>query len=308
MLDDVSFPAADHMREGFWQPIYFHPNFDSPERLIVGVIANVGGKWEVARASALERLRCLYGAESATALQAINHGLDYLEGAVGAEDYEADLSGVVSGLEVGERSLAQARDAPELARHWIRLVSSLHSAQKHLMTVSESMPSSPVDAVQRDISKDRLPVLVLAEMTKVAPSMRSMFNPHIIRLEQEHGARLLTHKAFVAFTGKRLAANFATVKPGQQKAAANIAKRLMWDLEQHREYEGKLLPRHAHEMLLYHPSKDDPTISTRQYANVMDVVETLKSEGQNREIGVRAYESVPEIADHVIETEGVERR
>lgn len=302
MLDDVSFPSADKMRDGFWQPVYFSPNFDSPERLVVAVVANVEGRWEIARASALERLRCLYGAEAGTALQAIDVGLGYLSTAVQSADYESDLSEVVSGLTVGPRSAAQARSAEELAKRWLRLTSSLHSSKREHV-VPETVAASPAEAIRRDISRDRLPVLVLAELTRSAPQMREMFNPHILRMEQEHGARLLTHKAFVAFTGQHLAANFATLKAGQQKAVVTISKRLMWDLEQHRGAEGKLLPRQAHEMLLYHPAKDDPTITTRQYDNLMEVIDTLRREGDNRQIGVQSYESVPDIAEHILALE-----
>lgn len=306
MLDDVAFPSADKMRDGFWQPVYFSPNFESSERLIVAVVANVEGQWEIARASALERLRCLYGSEAGTALQAIEVGLDYLGASVRTEDYEFNLSEVVSGLTVGPRSAAQARSAEELAKRWLRLTSSLHSAKKEY-AVADTAAASPVEAVQRDISRDRLPVLVLAELTKSAPRMREMFNPHIRRMEQEHGARLLTHKAFVAFTGQRLAANFATLKAGQQKAVVTVSKRLMWDLEQHRGAEEKLLPRQAHEMLLYHPAKDDPTITTRQYDNLMEVIDTLRREGDNRQIGVKSYESVPDIAEHILAVEDTNR-
>ena len=48
MLDDVAFPSADKMRDGFWQPVYFSPNFESSERLIVAVVANVEDRWEIA--------------------------------------------------------------------------------------------------------------------------------------------------------------------------------------------------------------------------------------------------------------------
>jgi hypothetical protein len=61
--------------------------------------------------------------------------------------------------------------------------------------------------------------------------------------------------------------------------------------------------RHAHEMLLYHPSKDDPKSTTRQFDNLMDVIGTLRREGENRQIGVRSYDSVPEIAEHILELE-----
>ena len=101
-----------------------------------------------------------------------------------------------------------------------------------------------------------------------------------------------------------MAANFATLKRGKQKIAVDISKRLMWDLEQHRDAEKGLLPRFSHEMILYHPAEDDPTITPKQYDNVMEVVGTLKDEGQGRDIRVMPYVSVPTIAEHILAEEG----
>ncbi len=302
-IADMSFPASDTLKRGFWQPVYFRPNLDTPERLVAAVIGNVEGRWELIRASAPERLKCLYGREAAVALEAIEIGLEHLESTLRRGEIPVDVSDIVSGLEIGDKVAAQGNDARELATRWVRLISSLHDVRTELRL--EGTPALVVgtDPIERDISRDRLPVLVMERMTQRAPEARSMFNPHVLRLEREHGARLLTHKAFVAFSGKHVAANFATLKPGRQKVAVDISKRLMWDLEQHREKEDNLLPRQSHEMILYHPSEDDPTITPKQYDNVMEVVRTLKDEGNNRQINVRSYVSVPKIAEHILKAE-----
>jgi hypothetical protein len=245
----------------------------------------------------------LYGREAAVALEAIELGLDYLDDAIRRGEAPGDVSQVVSGLEIGERVLGQAHNPRELATRWVRLISSLHDVRHEFGIEMASVAAVGADPVERDISRDRLPVLVMTQMAQRAPQTRLMFNSHVLRLEQDQSARLLTHKAFVAFSGKRVAANFATLKPGRQKVAVDISKRLMWDLEQHRDREDSLLPRHRHEMILYHPAKDDPTITPRQYNNVMDVVGTLEEEGRNREIAVLPYVSVPKIADHILTAE-----
>lgn len=304
---DMTFPDSSSISDGFWQPVYFRPNLDTPERLVAAVIANIDGKWHVARASALERLKCLYGSEAAVALDAIEVGLTYLEGSLRKDHAPDDLSEVVSGLELGDRRSGQASDAPELALRWIRTVSSLHSLRKELeqFPMLETAPANPADIVGRDISRDRLSALVMSKMAELAPQTRAMFNPHVQRLAEDSGARLLTHKAYVAFTGKHVAANFATLKPGRQKHAVDVSKRLMWDLEQHRESEKNLLPRHSHEMILYHPSENDPTITPKQFQNVMEVVGTLQDEGEKSDIRVLPYASVPRIADHILDAEGI---
>ena len=302
-IREMSFPNSGAVNDGFWQPVYFRPNLDTPERLVAAVIANVSGRWQLIRASAPERLRCLYGREAAVAIDAINLGLAHLEQDIRRGAAPTDVTEIVSGLEIGEKVIGQARDARELATRWVRAISSLHDARAEFGIELAHAVADGVDPVERDISRDRLPVLVMERMVERVPQTRSMFNPHVLRLEHDQGARLLSHKAFVAFSGKHVAANFATLKPGRHKVAVDISKRLMWDLEQHREKETSLLPRHSYEMILYHPAQDDPTITTKQFENVMEVVRTLEEEGTNREIAVLPYVSVPKIADHILEAE-----
>lgn len=302
----MDFPKTSELSKGFWQPVYFRANLDTPERLVAGIIANIAGHRHLARASALDRLKCLYGREAGLAIEAVAIGLDYLENALRENGDIENISDVVSGLSLGHPVSAYDRDAPALADRWLHLTSSLHDQHSYRQSKSsEMMINSPADPVERDISRDRLAVLVMSLMAERSPQTRTMFNSHVLRLESDQKARLITHKAYVAFSGRHVAANFATLKPGRQKMAVDISKRLMWDLEQHREKEKNLLPSQTHEMILYHPSENDPTITTKQFDNVMDVVMSLKDEGNIRDIKVVPFESVPSIAEHILYVEEV---
>lgn len=309
-ISNFKYPDGEALKDGEWRPVFFSPNFDSPERLVAGVIAYVEGEWKLARASALERLKCLYGAESALAQAAITAGLDELEKqfALNSEP-QAEFEISVSGLTLGGVAPAHAPDAFELALRSLRAISSLHSRQREILDhrMVAAYVEDTVPRLEREISRDRLPVLVMESLSTSAPQTRSFFNPHVIRLQKDHSARLLTHRAYVAFTGQKLAANFATLKAGRQKQSVDVSKRLMWDLEQHRDTDQGLLPTRSHEMILYHPAKDDPLITERQFDHIIEVVETLKTEGQNRDIAVKAYESVPVIAEHILAVEGLSR-
>ena len=142
-------------------------------------------------------------------------------------------------------------------------------------------------------------------MSERAPQVRNMFNSHVRKLEFDSGARLLTHNAFVAFDGRKVAANFSTLRAGRNKASVDVTKRLMWDLEQHREHSENLYGTQSHEMFLYHPSKNDPTITERQFTNVMELVDTLKNEGMNREIKVNSHDSVNDISETLLREENL---
>lgn len=307
ILPDFSFPPVDALSQGFWQPIFFIPNLDTPERLVAAVITCVDGKWVLTKATALDRLRCLYGQEAEIALEAVNFGLKEIESTLSSLSPSDKVSSPITGLELGDRMPAQGHDSAELGFRKLRLISSLHNRRKEYSSVALQPVAAalPADPLARDIERDRLSVLVMEHMAESAPQSRVMFNSHVRRLERDQGARLLTHKAYVAYDGKNVAANFATLKPGRHKVGVDISKRLMWDLEQHRESDRGFLNKYSHEMILYHPSRDDPTITPRQFDNVMEVVDTLQQEGQSRDIKVMSYISVPEISDHILQVEGL---
>jgi len=300
------FPDAESLKDGFWRPIYFRANFDTPERLVAAVLAYSDGKWSLQKGSALERLKCLYGSDSVVALETIRIGLDDLEKKLLERSDNKDFDLVVSGLEFGKKRRAQTPNADVLAQRFLRLTSSLHDPRREFSVLeTESLRAgSESDLIDRGKSRDRLSVLVMEQMTERNPEARNLFNPHVLKLGKDQSARLLTHKAYVAYDGRNVAANFSTLKAGRHKTSVNVSKRLMWDLEQHRDESASLLEKQAHEMFLYYPSKDDPTITERQYANVLEVVDTLRGEGKNRDIEVVAFDSVTKITENLLSVEG----
>jgi hypothetical protein len=304
-IGDMNFPIEGGLADGFWQPVFFRFNFDTPERLVAAVVAFANGQWHLERANSLERLKCLYGSDALVALDIIKIGLDELQASF--ERIEQNNILGVTGLELGTKYDAQGRDASEIAQRWLRQTSSLHNQRRenHNPILGEVDTTAVFDALARDISKDRLSVLVMEQMVKVSPQSRGMFNSHVHKLEKHEGAKFLSHGAYVAFNGKKVAANFSTIRPGRNKISVDISKRLMWDLKQHRVQAHSLLDQQLHEMFLFHPKRDDPMISTKQFDNVMDVVETLRGEGENHNIKVVAQDSVVAISEALIAAEGL---
>lgn len=306
MIDKRSFPSSADLSVGLWYPVYFKANFDTPERLIAGVAAYVDGKWHIEPASALERLRCLYGNDANVAIDVISSGLDEMNMQLKEIKYISDIKLSISGIEIGEKQEAHAYDAKELAFRWLRRISSLHDQRREHSIIAEveNIPQATALApVERDIARDRLSVLVMEQVVQQAPNLRHLFHTHVRKLEHNNSARLITHKAYVAFDGRNVAANFSTLKPGKHRPSVDVAKRLMWDLEQHRDADERLLKHQSHNIYLYHPSENDPTISNKQFANVMDLVETLSVEGQNRHIEVIAKSDVTEISNDLLAAE-----
>lgn len=300
---NMSFPSAESVPNGFWRAVFFTPNFDSPERLVVGVLATINGQTILTRANSLEKLRCLYGNEGSVATQVIEYGLDEIDRALRQNQEIESIGKIVSGLNCGEATVAQAYSPRDLGTYQMKIISSLFDEKKPVFGFETATVHQPFDTVDREKTRDRLPVLVMNQVAERVPSAKSMFNAHIRRLEKDESARLLTHKAYVAFMGKYVAANFATLKPSRHKQSVDVSKRLMWDLEQLRENDKSLMSRSTFEMILYHQSKDDPTITTRQYDHIVEVIDTLVEEGKNREIKVAPFVDVPQIARHILTAE-----
>jgi hypothetical protein len=276
------------------------------------VVSCVEGKWHLQAANALDRLKCLYGKEAEVAIEAIQVGLEMLQNEL-HERKELPRSLAVSGLSFGEANEAQAADAASLNQRWLRTISALHDpSREYLLNGAKQAIRSEdliaTERVSRAIERDRLSVLVFEDLVKRAPQARQMFNPHVRKLSENENTRLLSQEAYVAYDGQKLAANFSTLKAGKHKASVDIAKRLMWDLEQHREKAISLLESQSHEMFLHHPSKGNPQITERQYDNVMDVVEMLKQEGKRQEIVVKPFDDVDSISSNIIKTEELESR
>jgi hypothetical protein len=305
---NFEFPNNHQLKDGTWRPIYFRSNFDTPERLVAGVVACVDGKWHLQIANALDRLKCLYGKEAQVAIDAVYAGLRRLDADIRSSGrLPADL--VVSGLFLGDERAAQANDAASLSQRWLRTISALHDRQREfelapLYAASSADEGDSPGRISREIERDRLSVLVFEEMANKVPQSRAMFNQHVRKLSSNESSRLISHEAYIAYDGKKLAANFSTIKAGRNKVSVDIAKRLMWDLEQHREKSRSTLMPQSHDMFIYYPGKNNPQITERQYDNVIGLVENLSDEGRIREINVRAFDRVDSISNYLIEAEG----
>lgn len=307
MMKGVEFPHHPELKDGVWRPIFFHSNFDTPERLVAGIVSCVDGEWHLQVANALDRLKCLYGKEAEVAIEAIQAGLAELEREL-RETRELPSALAVSGLTYGDEHKSQSPDAASLSQRWLRTISALHDPSREyalsgVRIIDGNEIETASNKVSRAIERDRLSVLVFEDLVSRVPQVRSMFNPHVRKLSENENTRLLSHQAYVAYDGKRLAANFSTLKAGRHKVSVDIAKRLMWDLEQHREQHDSLLGPQIHEMFLHHPNKDDPQITERQFANVMDVVEMLQNEGERQKIVVKPFDDVERISADIIEIE-----
>jgi hypothetical protein len=303
------FPRLDGFVRAEWAPIMFAPNPDTPERLVIGVVAVNTAGFHIAAADAGKRLGCLYGSAAATALLVQKASLTALAQQL-AERGRAALSDphvAFSGVSVGPLRAGEGRSLEELATDWLVSISSLHEGAKTRPSEVEEEVETAVAAIEAQADNDRLPVLVYRAVEETAPSLGDYFSADIRSRARKTG-RPAPQKVFIGFAGSRVVANFATLRPtSRPRPAIDHIKRLMWDLARHRDTEvGRIYNQRAHEMIVFRRDENDPEMDERKAEGIQEMLEDLREQGAKDDILVQPRSSVGSIADHIrtVETVG----
>ena len=59
----------------------------------------------------------------------------------------------------------------------------------------------------------------------------------------------------------------------------------------------------THEIIVQHPGADDPQIAERQFNAIENTISALSEQESVEEIGFQSMTNVPQIGDHILETE-----
>ena len=106
---------------------------------------------------------------------------------------------------------------------------------------------------------------------------------------------------FIDFAGSKIVANFGTLT-AQNATSINRIKRGLWDLKIDRDREPTIHKR-THEMLVQHPSFDDPQITEKQWDKISGSLKSLEQQADQVEIRLRPLHSVKDIGEHLLEKE-----
>ncbi|HEX8573598.1 MAG TPA: hypothetical protein VF759_12700 [Allosphingosinicella sp.] len=300
-----AFPSRDGMIRGTWVPIFFQPNPDSLERFVIGVTAWDGQKHFLAVANVQRRLRCLFGKEAEIAELAIRVGLDSLREQISRRGPEAlDNGNLVSGVRYGSPEKGEAVSVEELAWRALEGTAVLHDGRPRMTHVGAVMSDEDHEErlLRKRIVNDRLPILVMKELSREKPAFENSFNTNI-RRSDSRAIRIRPQEVYIAYSSNRLVANFATLPSSQPARAVDVVKRLMWDLEQDAKRETGRLDSRSHEMIVFHRSLADPEMTEAQYQRVQTVVEELTDQAHSGGLELVSRDSVPAIAQHIIDTE-----
>ena len=295
-LGILDFPSVDETISCRWAPVVLSPILDSPERLVIGVVAANEVGFHLERANALERLRCLFGKASETAVFAAEVALDELVESLAIYGLEAvqERALVFSGVTLGSVRMGEGRSLGAIARTWMGALSSLYQAsQEH----SDDLPAV-VDAEEGGArGGDRLPILVLEDVIAKNPAYGRFFSEEIRARRQR---RSKVADIGIDFSSPDLVANFATLGPSAQAKSVDRIKRKLFDLIVQRDAEqSSLLPR-SHEMIVYSPGIADPLISEKQRELLDEVHDELGEQSNREEIGFLPVTGVPQITQRII--------
>ncbi len=297
---ELNFPKIDNFIRARWAPVFLSPVLGSPERLVIAVAAVSDAAFHIEAANQLKRLECLYGRAAETALFAAEVALNELSAALAESGARALREGVVvfSGVTVGEVVEGEARSPQELARTWMRALSSLYR-------YDEPEPGREIVVDMEEAAAgiaDRLPSLVLDHVKKIAPPLTSYFSDEIrsSRRRREH-SRIAGIS--IDYGGPQFVANFATLQASAKAHELDRIKRKMFDLKVRRDDDYGLLQTRLHEMIIFTPPRDSPLINEKQIERLDEALEELGAQAQREEFGLQAMHEVSAIGERLLQAE-----
>ncbi|MBV7518929.1 hypothetical protein [Ensifer sp. ENS12] len=306
-LDQSVFPAPEH---GFVRalrtPILYRPLLGSPEQFVVGVVAFDGAQAHMERANRLDRLECFYGGQAVGAILAIDISLDELEADVAANPNApaSDRRLSMSGLTLGPPQEAEGPSLDIIASSWLAGMSSLYALaprEKVAVAYDHEPTFLENDEIAPEKASDRLGGLLLKYVVERNPRLKTAFSPDIVTNARRRRGN--AHGVHIDFSGSKLVANFAVLSPNGYTASIDRIKRRMWDLKVARDDERVGLLRREHEMLVQHPSANDPQLSQRQVDKILESVQELERQADQEEIRFRPMLSIAQIGEHLLQRE-----
>jgi len=298
-LTSEAFPPVHRNVRGRWAPIYLSPILHSPERLVIAVAVVGDDGFHVEAANALNRLECLYGGAADTAIFAAQVALDELHHSLLQYGEAALKQGglVFSGVEIGEVRDGEALSLSEIGRLWMSAISSLYRFVPEEADAAISVEGS------RDQPQDRLPILVLSQVTEQAPKLGQYFSDEI---RNQRLRRLPGRAARISidYAGPRFVANFATLGSGAPAGSVDRIKRKMFDLKVKQDNESfGLFGARPYEMILFTPQFNTPFLSDRQTDRLGEAIHDLTEQSKREGFALQALHDVPEISRRVVTAE-----
>jgi hypothetical protein len=302
-LHQDMFPSANGFTKAKWAPVLLRPIFDSPEQVVIGVIAVSPTGFAVERANDFGKLKCLFGENAELPIVVAQSALDAITTDLSQRGLNAvtEYTPLFSGVSVGQISEAEGSSLQQIASSWLRSISSLCKPEYTLLQAQEPVTEEDLELPSQ--STDRLPNLVLDYVSLQRPGLTKFFNSDIIESARKRRRISNIHGVIIDFAGSKVVANFGTLNSATFATSVDRIKRRLWDLKIDRDAEKGSWSSRTHEMIVQHPANDDPQISEKQYARIAEALGALEEQADQEEIRFRPLTSVPQIGDHILKLE-----
>lgn len=300
-LDAPIFEDFDRLQRAVWSPILFRPIMGSPEQFVIGIAVVGESGVYLERANQLQRLRCVFADAAEMAITVAETALNIIEADLAKRAMVAltDFRPAISGILLGDIRDAQGVTLQQIAESWMAALSSLykqsgaHETSGYLAEVLEEA------AVARE-GGDRLPALVFEYVQMKRPTLGQFFSSEIKTGQQR---RRNAHSVIIDYAGSKLVANFGTLASSNFTASVGRIKTRLWDLKVDRDREPSALAMREHEMIVQHPSMDDPQLSLKQVDRLSEALSALETQADQEEIRLRPMNTVDEIGRHILSRE-----
>ncbi|MBB4798607.1 hypothetical protein HNP32_002351 [Brevundimonas bullata] len=293
------FPSVEGTIACRWAPVLLSPILDSPEKLVIGVVAANGGGFHIERANALNRLQCLFGKAAETAIFAAEVAFEELAENLSESGHEAlrERALVFTGVTLGEVRGGEGNSLRDVARTWMSALSSLYEYRADTAVEVVAMQEAAEELGAR--GGDRLPIMVLEDVVARNPAYGHFFSEEI-RMKRQRRSKVAD--IGIDFSSPDLVANFATLGPSAQAKSVDRIKRKLFDLIVRRDAEQTTFLPRAHEMIVYSPGIIDPLISEKQRDQLDEVHDELGEQSKREEIGFLPVTGVSDITQRILQT------
>lgn len=301
-LNANQFPSADRLQRAVWAPVLFRPILGSPEQYVIGIAVASAGGFHLERANQLARLRCVFADQSAGAISAAEASLSSLERDLLEKSTAAltDFKPLFSGVTLGDVREAEGLSLKQIGVSWMAAMSSLYDRSSALQ--SSEQVDFDLDAASGRETTDRLPALVLDYVKGKRPDLDRFFSEEIRESRQRrHDA----HGVIIDFAGSRFVANFGTLAANNFTASVRRIKTRLWDLKVDRDGERQSFAQREHEMIVQHPKRNDPQLSTKQAERMEEALHALEKQADQEELRLRPLNTVEEIGEHILTKEAI---
>lgn len=276
-----------------WAPIYFEPIQGSGEQFVVAVAAQAENGASLVR-STIDRkvLRCMYGASAEQIAGFIELLCESIEEHFAAGGQLLKWEAIAPNCNMGTQRVALGNDLDSILSQACRLTASLSKAMR---MQEESGIDSSAASVEVDYWLQRVKRAVHARI----PTLESRFN-NSVRLNAEAPA------VRIGYNGAHIVANFDALVPGRGLAdRRQRAKARIVDLQIVRDVDKALTLRESYELMLWVPSRREPSYDERQIDDARSIFAELEEFGDRHELRVVSLADANAAAERILKAEGL---